>query len=162
MVHEMVHVGQSYGYGSRRGGAPNPVWLVEGIADYLRCYKYEGGKLRPVPANAKYDGSYQISAHFIHFVAEKYDKDLVNKLNKACRDGKYTADTWKELTKKDVDELSTEWKDSLKSPARRKLPTKRNLTKRSRTSSPRTRRSPTRKSPMRRNPMTRSRRKSSL
>lgn len=112
MVHEMVHVGQSYGYGSRRGGKPNPVWLVEGIADYLRCYKYEGGKLRPVPATAKYDGSYQISAHFIHFVAEKYDKDLVMKLNAACREGKYSADTWKELTKKDLDELSNEWKES--------------------------------------------------
>ena len=39
MVHETVHVVQSY----RVPG--NPGWLVEGIADYIRFFKYEPGKL---------------------------------------------------------------------------------------------------------------------
>ncbi|HEX4796949.1 MAG TPA: basic secretory protein-like protein [Humisphaera sp.] len=49
VVHEEVHVVQQYGYGSRRGGTPNPVWLVEGIADYIRWFKYEPEDKRPHP-----------------------------------------------------------------------------------------------------------------
>ncbi len=109
MVHEMVHVAQAY------RGRGNPGWLVEGIADYIRCYKYEGGKLRRVnPDTAKYDQSYQITAHFLHYVAEKYDADLVNKMNKAMREGKYKEDLWNEITKKPLTELGDEWKASLK------------------------------------------------
>ena len=38
-----------------------------------------------------------------------YDKDLVVKLNAACRRGEYHDDIWKRLTGKTADELGQEW-----------------------------------------------------
>jgi hypothetical protein len=51
VIHEEVHVVQQYGYGRRfRGATSNPVWLVEGIADYIRWFKYEPEDKRPHPS----------------------------------------------------------------------------------------------------------------
>lgn len=110
MVHETVHCVQNY----RTRNAPG--WLVEGIADYVRFFKYEPGKIGrpPAPERAKYDGSYRVSAAFLAFAAEKYDKDLVRKLNQALREGEYREEVWKTLTKKPLAELGEEWKASLK------------------------------------------------
>src|SRR5262249_11040999 len=56
MIHESVHCVQQY----RGGGGRAPGWLVEGIADYVRFFKYEPGKLpKLTPERAKYDGSYK-------------------------------------------------------------------------------------------------------
>ena len=108
MVHEMVHVGQQYHSRS------NPGWLVEGLADYIRNYKYEAKKPRPLPPErAKFDGSYQITARFLAFLCDKYDPGIVKKLNAIMREGKYTPDTFKNLTKKTAEELGAEWKESL-------------------------------------------------
>ena len=108
MVHETVHAVQLY----RSCG--NPGWLVEGIADYIRFFKYEPGKLRKLaPERARYDGSYRTTAAFLAFVTEKYDTNLVRKLNAAMREGKYKVELWKELTGKTVEELGQEWKKSL-------------------------------------------------
>ena len=72
MVHETVHVVQRYRTRN------NPGWLVEGIADYVRFYKYEPGKLRPLnPNRAKYDGSYKVTAQFLAYLSDKYDKEIV-------------------------------------------------------------------------------------
>jgi hypothetical protein len=110
MVHETVHIVQSYG----RGPAITPGWVSEGVADYVRFYKYEPGKLQKIPPElARYDGSYQITARFLAYVSEKYDKDFVRKLNAAAREGKYRDAIWKELTGKTVEELGMEWKRSL-------------------------------------------------
>lgn len=120
VVHEMVHVVQQYGRARRTN--PNatrtPGWLVEGIPDYLRWYKYEpeshGADVRPrAMANAKYDGSYRVSANFLNYVTEKYDKDIVKKLNAAAREGKYNEAIWKDATGKTLQELGTEWKQAL-------------------------------------------------
>lgn len=109
MVHEMVHVVQSY------KGRNNPGWLVEGLADYIRNYRWEPKKPRLLtPEQAKYDGSYQITARFLAFLMDTYDAQIVNKLNKIMREGKYTEETFKELTKKTLPELGDEWKESLK------------------------------------------------
>ncbi len=111
VVHELVHVAQQYGYGRTRRGASNPVWLVEGIADYIRWFKYEPkptGTRPRNPARANYTDSYRTTAGFLNFVVEKHDKQVVVKLNAAMRQGKYSADLWKQYTGKTAEEL---WKE---------------------------------------------------
>jgi hypothetical protein len=108
MVHETVHIVQSY------RGPNNPGWLVEGIADYIRFFKFEPGKLGPIDAkSAHYDGGYRVSAAFLASVSENHDKHLVQKLNAACRQGKYQKEIFKQLTGKKLGELDEEWRVSL-------------------------------------------------
>ena len=108
-VHETAHVVQNYRTRN------NPGWLVEGIADYVRFFKYEEKKPKPLAADrAKYDGSYRTSAAFLDFLCTTYDKDIVKKLNKAMREGEYSADLFKLHTKKTLAELDEEWKKSLR------------------------------------------------
>lgn len=107
-VHETVHCVQQY----RRRNIPG--WLVEGVADYVRFWKYEPGKAgRLNPERARYDGSYRVTAAFLAFVSDKYDAKAVTKLNAMMRDGKYTVDAWKDLTGKPLEELNQEWRRSL-------------------------------------------------
>ena len=125
LVHEEVHVVQRYG-GGRRGNPDSkrpPGWLVEGIPDYIRWFLYEP-KSHGADAvffkarrsqNLNYDGRYRVSANFLNYVVEKYDKekDLITKLNAACRQGKYSDDFWKDSTGKTISELNDEWKAAL-------------------------------------------------
>ena len=94
----------------------NPGWLVEGIADYVRWYKYEpqshGADIRD-PSRVHYNDAYRPTANFLNWVSGKYDKDLVVKFNTVMRQGKYSDDLWKEYTGKTADELGEEWKKSL-------------------------------------------------
>jgi hypothetical protein len=109
MIHETVHVVQAY------RSPNNPGWLVEGIADYVRFFKFEPGKIgKTNPERARYNGSYRTTAAFLNYVAEKYDPQLVNTLNKAMREGEYKEAIWKSLTKKTVQELDEEWRASLR------------------------------------------------
>jgi hypothetical protein len=107
MIHETVHVVQSY-----RTDAPG--WLVEGIADYIRFFKYEPGKIGRIRKDSHYNGSYRTSAAFLNFVAQKYDNNLVRKVNKALREGEYRVEIWQTLTKKTLKELDEEWRESMK------------------------------------------------
>lgn len=108
MVHETVHCVQQY------KGRGNPGWLVEGIADYVRFWRYEPGKAgRLTPERAKYDGSYRTTAAFLAFLTERYDRQAVPKLNAMCREGRYTPEVWRTLTGKSVEELNQEWRQSL-------------------------------------------------
>jgi hypothetical protein len=111
VVHEMVHVVQQYR--RVRGGNPNPGWLVEGLADYIRWHLYEpANKRRRIrPDRDKYDGSYHVTAALLAHVMEHHDKDAVKKLNAAMRQGKYSDDLWKQYTGKTAEEL---WADYLK------------------------------------------------
>lgn len=109
MIHETVHIIQRYR--SRN----NPGWLVEGLADYIRFFEYEPGKIGPLNVpRARYDRSYRVTARFLDYVTEKYDKALVLKLNKAMREGTYKEELFKDLTGKTVQELDEEWRASLK------------------------------------------------
>jgi len=109
IIHEAIHVVQSY---RSRG---NPGWLVEGIADYVRFWIFEPQppRRRLDPDRIKYTDSYQITAAFLAWVVEKRDKDLVTKLNAACRKGQYKPELWKEYTGKDLDALWEEFRQSL-------------------------------------------------
>jgi basic secretory peptidase family protein len=107
MIHETAHIVQSY----RAGG---PSWLVEGIADYVRFFKYEPGKIGKIANDPHYNNSYRTSAAFLNFVSTQYDKELVRKLNKALREGEYRETIWTSLTKKTLKELDEEWRASMK------------------------------------------------
>lgn len=119
IIHEVVHVVQQYDGGRNNGHNP-PAWLIEGIPDYIRFFKYEpqshGADLvwlqgrKKMPLN--YDGMYRISANFLDYVVTHYDpaQTLITKVNTACRLGDYTDGLWQELTGKSLSELNTEWK----------------------------------------------------
>lgn len=110
-VHELVHVVQAY---KKKNNVPG--WLTEGIADYIRWFNYEPADKRPHPnlAKARYDGSYRTSASFLFWASETYDHDLVKKVNASCRAGQYSAELWKTLTGKTIEESNDAWLASLR------------------------------------------------
>ena len=125
LLHEEVHVIQQY-RGGRRSDPDYkrpPGWLVEGIPDYIRWFRYE-----PQSHGAdvvffrtrknlvlNYDKLYRISANFLNFVIDHYGagKDILAQVNAACRQGRYTDDLWKEMTGKSLPDLNQEWKDAV-------------------------------------------------
>lgn len=122
LVHEEIHVVQSYGRG--RGGNSDykrpPGWLVEGIPDYIRWFLFEphshGADIIWLAArrnlSLSYNSGYRITANFLNYVVENYDKqkDLIAKINAACRRGEYKDALWQQLTGKPLSELNDEWK----------------------------------------------------
>ena len=109
MIHETTHIVQRYRSRS------NPGWLVEGVADYIRFFIFEPGKLgRLNPDRAHYNDSYRTTAAFLAYVTDTYDKTLVSKLNTLMREGRYREDAFKEFTGKTVQELGEEWRATLK------------------------------------------------
>lgn len=109
VVHEMVHVVQQYKYRN------NPGWLVEGIADYIRWFKYEPAtkRPRPNPARAHYNDSYRTTAAFLEFVAANYDHEIVVKMSEAMREGRYKPELWKDDTGKTPEDLWAEYAKTL-------------------------------------------------
>jgi hypothetical protein len=111
VTHEAMHIVQNY---AGKGAG----WLTEGIADYVR-YKYgvnnEKGNwsLPAFKETQNYTNSYRITARFLAWLEKNVNKKIVDKLDEASRKGTYTADSWKELTGKTVDEL---WKDYAANP----------------------------------------------
>ncbi|MCW3058714.1 MAG: hypothetical protein JWQ02_535 [Capsulimonas sp.] len=103
-VHETAHVIQAM-------AAYNPVWLIEGTADYVRWVKFEPQNFHPRinPATAKYTDRYQTTATFLAWCEMHYDSGLVTKMNRATRYGTYDSSLWKEYTGKDVDTLWAEF-----------------------------------------------------
>jgi hypothetical protein len=115
VIHELVHVVQQYKHTDRERS--DPAWLVEGVADYIRWFKYEPIPTGTRPRNlktAKYTDSYRTTAGFLNFVVEKHDQQIVVKLNAAMRQGKYRHGLWKEFTGKTVDELWEEYVATLR------------------------------------------------
>ncbi|WP_165251033.1 basic secretory protein-like protein [Paludisphaera soli] len=111
MIHETAHIVQRY----RGRRNPNPGWLVEGVADYVRFVLYEPENIGGLnPERAKYDDSYRVTARFLDYVVKKYDPDFVLKVNRAMREGTYSDDLFKQATGKPKEELGAEWKASLK------------------------------------------------
>ncbi|CAN5826307.1 hypothetical protein BH11BAC3_BH11BAC3_28090 [soil metagenome] len=113
VTHEVMHIVQSY-----PGGA-GPGWLTEGIADYVR-YKYgvdnEGAKWALPEYNSKqrYTDAYRVTARFLVWVENNYDKKLVQKMNATLHTKTYNKNLWQKYTGKTLDEL---WADYGKDPA---------------------------------------------
>jgi hypothetical protein len=122
LVHEAVHVVQQYGHTRRdqTNAVPAPGWLVEGMADYIRWFKYEPqshgadvGWLRPQKhLSLRYDAGYRVTANFLDWVAGEHGQDIIRQLNAAMREGRYADDIWKQSTGKTVQELGADWKSS--------------------------------------------------
>ena len=101
VIHELTHVIQSY-----RGGVG---WLTEGIADYIRYFKYEPKPTPPkIKAKASYKDGYKTSATFLAWLEKTKDKEIIFKLNLRLRNGKYKEEEFKEWTGSDLDTL---WKE---------------------------------------------------
>ncbi|RYE26717.1 MAG: secretory protein [Sphingobacteriaceae bacterium] len=104
VTHEVMHIVQEYGYGA------GPVWLTEGIADYVR-YKFgvdnEGAKwsLTPYREGQSYKNSYRITARFFVWAEKHGNANLVKQLDAQLRSHAYNEDSWKQLTGKTLDEL---------------------------------------------------------
>ena len=109
IVHEMVHFVQSY-------PTYDPVWLVEGIADYVRWFFYEpvGKRPRPNPAKATARDSYQTTGAFLYWASCHYDLALVPKLSKAFQANAYKESLFKEYTGRTLNQLNEEWLASLR------------------------------------------------
>jgi len=103
-VHETAHVIQAY-------SSYNPVWLVEGIADYIRWVKFEPDhfQYRINPQKSTYHDSYRTTAAFLAWCELHYDSGLVTKLSRAVRFGTYNTAMFKQYCGKDVDALWSEF-----------------------------------------------------
>jgi hypothetical protein len=109
VIHEAVHVVQSY-------PRPNPGWVTEGIADYVRYFHFEP-KVKQPPLDAEkagYRDSYRTSASFFAWIEKNYDKRIVKELNRAMRKSKYQDELLKTRTGKTLDELWREYAATLK------------------------------------------------
>ncbi len=117
VTHEGMHVVQGYGYGS------GPVWLTEGIADYVRYkfgYDNVGSKWYLPAYNAKqnYKNSYRVTGRFFVWLEQNVKEGLIAKIDDLLRKKEYTIDTWKNLTGKTLDEL---WEEYGENPNKIKL-----------------------------------------
>jgi hypothetical protein len=108
VIHELVHVIQAY-------PKYEHVWLVEGIADYVRYFHFEPKKdLGPIDfKKASYRDGYGTTARFLAWTEKKYDKQLVRKLNQALRQTKYEDKLFEDFTGKSLDAL---WKEFIATP----------------------------------------------
>jgi hypothetical protein len=103
VIHELCHVVQSYPKGVG--------WITEGIADYVRYFKYEPKPTPPkVGAKASYKDGYKTSATFLAWIEKAKDKEIVRKLNEKLRSGGYKDELFAEWTGSDLDTL---WKEFL-------------------------------------------------
>jgi hypothetical protein len=115
VTHEVMHIVQSYGRNRV------PVWVTEGIADYVR-YKYglhnreANWTLPELRPEHHYTGSYRITARFFVWLEEQRDPQIVDKLDKAARADKFSDNIWKDLTGYTIDEL---WEDYRRMPGLR-------------------------------------------
>lgn len=105
VVHELTHIVQSYPRNRNDTG-----WLVEGIADYTRWWRYEPEAPRtPINfAKATYHDAYRTTAWFLAWTTHKYNQALVPNLDLALREAKDPMPVFVAMTGKSADDL---WKE---------------------------------------------------
>jgi hypothetical protein len=106
MIHELTHVIQQY------PDSPfKPGWLVEGIADYIRWWRYEpelhstSGRTKIDFTKAKYTDAYRTTGMWLAWSSRKYNMALVPALDHALRGAKDPMPVFKLATGKSADEL---------------------------------------------------------
>lgn len=106
VIHELTHVVQAY-----PNTRSNPGWLIEGIADYIRYWKYEPEmpRHRIDPQKSHYTQGYGTTGAFLAWMVRKYDRRIVLRLDAALRTKAYKPELFRELTGKDLDELWAEF-----------------------------------------------------
>jgi hypothetical protein len=113
VTHETMHIVQGYGYSA------GPVWLTEGIADYVRyAFGIDNiGSKWSLPAYKEtqhYTNSYRITARFFAWLEQHVKPGLISSLDAELRAHTYTEQSWSKLTGKTLDQL---WADYIKNPA---------------------------------------------
>jgi hypothetical protein len=107
MVHEMTHIIQSYPRNRNNAG-----WLVEGIADYIRWWRYEpeAPRSRIDFSRATFRDSYRTTAAWLAWSAQKYNMSLVPELDKVLRKGEDPLPVFEKVTGKTAQQLWDEFK----------------------------------------------------
>jgi len=104
IIHEMAHFFQQY-------PSPEPIWLTEGIADYIRYYLgFESPWSYPHcgPGSEHYTSGYWCSAAFLKYVERVYDPDIITKLDKVLRERSYKDSLFEVYTGKSLEKLWVE------------------------------------------------------
>ncbi|MBN8691107.1 MAG: hypothetical protein J0L72_10020 [Armatimonadetes bacterium] len=111
VIHELTHVIQAYPANKADTG-----WLVEGIADYTRWWRYEpelhATKGRTVVdfSKANYTDAYRTTAVWLAWASRKHHMALVPALDAALRRGDDPAPIFVKVTGKSAAELWAEFK----------------------------------------------------
>ena len=105
VIHELTHVVQAY-----PNGGDKPGWLVEGIADYIRYWRFEPEKPHAPPGpKSSYRDGYGTTAAFLAWLVHKHDHRIVHRLDEALRKGQYRDAIFRDATGKDLDALWQEF-----------------------------------------------------
>lgn len=105
VVHELVHVVQGYPDGAGGNG-----WLVEGIADYVRWWRYEPEQPRHAyAAGQSYRDGYRTTAAFLAWAMRTHDMRLVVELDRALRLGQDPARVFERVTGRTLDKAWDEY-----------------------------------------------------
>ncbi len=106
VIHELTHVVQAY---PNRGDKPG--WLVEGIADYIRYWRFEPERPHSPPGpQASYRDGYGTTGDFLAWLVHKHDHRIVHRLDSALRKGQFREAIFQETTGKDLDTLWNEYR----------------------------------------------------
>lgn len=109
ITHELAHIAQGYW-----SIIKVDTWIVEGIADYAR-YKVgiknneAGWDLGLTTENSLYLDGYRSAAGCLVWAEEKYDADLVKKLNQKIKADEYNINLFEQILGKDIDTLWQEY-----------------------------------------------------
>lgn len=113
VIHELTHAIQAY-----PDSPTTPGWLVEGIADYTRWWRYQPDSPRPKInfKTANYTDAYRVTAYWLAWVSQRYDERLVPSLDRKMRNKQDPMPVFQELTGKKPDELWREFAAAVGNP----------------------------------------------
>jgi hypothetical protein len=98
VIHELVHVVQAY-------PSPEPGWITEGLADYIRFWHFEARpQTRIDKAKASFRDSYRTTGAFFAWV-EKQHPGTVRRVHAAMRKSAYRDEIFQQATGRSVEQL---------------------------------------------------------